>query len=373
MGTPELIPHSSLAASFAELAQQHGAQLLWRVRSGSHAYGLANAHSDFDERGIFALPASRYGGLHALPNQLSDAKADHVYYALRRVFELLLESNPGMVEMLYTPSDCVLSGCTILGPLLDARAAFVSKALVRAKLGYAMGQIKKARGQNKWINQPQPESPPQPQQFCYWLPSPALAAGSMPGRPKPLTQLPVPLEHCHVARVEHGGHWYRLYHIGVEARGVFRGGGMPVCEAIPVALEQSAFVGLMTFNEQGFQKAQLDHHNYWNWRKLRNSARWQQQEAGELDYDAKNLMHCLRLLYSAQQVLTHREPLVRVDGAIREELLAVRAGAFTYAQLIARAQSLVATCEHALVGVDLPEQPAASVAEALLWNIYAKL
>lgn len=347
--------------------------LLWRVRSGSHAYGLANAHSDFDERGIFAIPARRYGGLQVLPNQLSDAKGDHVYYALRRVLELLLESNPSMVEMIYTPTDCVLAASPLLTPLLAARSTFITKALVRAKLGFAMGQVKKARGQNKWINQPQPESPPQPQQFCYWLPLQSLSGGSLPGRPKTLAQLPVSLEHCHVARVEHGGHWYRLYHIGESARGVFRGGGLPVCEAIPQELEQSNFIGLITFNEQAFQKAQLDHHNYWNWRKLRNAARWHQQEAGELDYDAKNLMHCLRLLYSAQHVLKQREPLVRVSGAIREQLLAVRSGAFTYAQLIDQAQNLTEACEDALGQADLPEQPALLVAEELLWKIDAAL
>ena len=370
LNAPCLTPHATLAGSFSELSVRHDARLLWRVRAGSHAYGLANQHSDFDERGIFALPPQCYGGLQPLPNQLSDAKADHVYFSLRRVFELGLESNPSMVEMLYTPSDCVLASSAVMVPLLESRGAFISKALVRAKLGYAMGQIKKARGQNKWINQPQPEQAPTPQQFCYWLPQ---HPEGLPGRPKALTNLPVPLEHCHVARVEHGGHWYRLYHLGPEARGVFRGGGMPVCESIPLALEHSGFMGLLTFNEQGFQKAQLDHHNYWNWRNLRNAARWQQQEAGELDYDAKNLMHCLRLLHSAQHLLAHGEPMVRVAGAIREELLAVRAGSFRYAELIERAQGMVAACEQALITTDLPDELSVVALEALLWKINAQL
>jgi uncharacterized protein len=318
------------------------------------------------------IPPARYAGFEVLPNQLSDAKGDHVYYSVRRVFELLLEANPTMVELIYTPPDCVLHCDGVMQPLFDARALTLTQALVRAKLGYAMGQIKKARGQNKWINQPQPESPPRPEQFCYWISALAGDAGALPARPKPLAQLPVPIAHCHVARVEHGGQWYRLYHIGAEARGVFRGDGLPVCESISKEQETQQFIGLMSFNEQGFQKAKLDHHNYWRWRAERNDARWLAQERGQLDYDAKNLMHCMRLLFSARQVLTHGAPLVRVEGAERDELLAIRAGQFSYRELIVRAENLVAQCEQELSASLLPETVDSTRLSALFWQICAR-
>ncbi len=358
-GLQVIDPHPALASALTEQAQLHSAKLLCRLRSGSHAYGLAGPQSDVDERGIFVIPSVYYASLSALPKQISDAKSDNVYYSVQRVFELLAESNPAMVELLYTPQDCILACDSALQMLFEARPLLVTQALVRAKIGYAMGQIKKARGQKKWINQPQPEAPPQVEQFCYWIPDARTGnVQTLPARPRPLIELPVPLAHCHVARVEHGGQMYRLYHIGAQARGVFRG-GLPVCESITKTQELDSFLGLLLFNEQGFQRAKLDHHNYWRWRAERNDARWVAQESGQLDYDAKNLMHCMRLLFSARQMLDGAGPLVRVSGALRSELLDIRSGKFSYRQLIERADALVASCEADLrlsalpVAVDL--------------------
>jgi predicted nucleotidyltransferase len=364
-----ILPDPSLAQAMHALCHEYGAQLHCRLRSGSHAYGLAGPQSDVDERGIYIVPPDRYAGLSAIPNQISDAKGDHVYYSLRRVVELIAESNPTLMEIIFTPPDCILACSSVLQPLFSAKSQLLSQALVRAKLGYAMGQIKKARGQNKWINQPQPEAAPTAQQFCHWLPASIDATDALPGRPKPLALLPVSLEHCHVARVEHAGHWYRLYHIGPEARGVFRGGGMPVCESIAKAIETSSYLGLMMFNEQGFQRAKLDHHNYWRWREERNDARWLAQEHGQLDYDAKNLMHCMRLLFSARNVLEHGAPLVRVAGDIQAELIAIRTGQFSYKALIQRADSLVAECEAAMAASKLPEQVDLNLLNQVFWQV----
>ena len=370
-----ILPHTSVAQAMQSLEQKHGAELHCRLRSGSHANGLAGPHSDVDERGIYIVPPQRYAGLSAIPNQISDAKGDHVYYSLRRVVELIGESNPTLMEILFTPQDCILACTGVLQPLFGVKTQLISQALVHAKLGYAMGQIKKARGQNKWINQPQPENAPVAQQFCHWLPA-AFEVDTLPGRPKPLAQLPVPLEHCHVARVEHAEHWYRLYHLGANARGVFRGGGLPVCEAIPKELESSCYLGLLMFNEQGFQRAKLDHHNYWHWRAERNDARWlaqerSLQEGGQLDYDAKNLMHCMRLLFSARNVLEHGVPLVRVTGEIGAELIAIRSGQFSYKELIQRADALVSLCEAALTTSQLPEQCDQNLLNKVFWQVNA--
>jgi len=351
-----IAPHPELAASIIDLTQRFDARLLCRLRSGSHAYGLAGAHSDLDERGIFIVPARHYAALDTIPKQISDAKSDNVYYSVQRVFELLAEANPGIVELLYTPADCFLACDPALKILFDARALLLTQSLVRAKIGYAMGQIKKARGQKKWINQPQPEAPPNAEQFCFWIPDSQYAQTTLPARPRAIAELPLPLAHCHVARVEHGGHLFRLYQIGPEARGVFRGAGLPVCESIDKERERSSYLGLLLFNEQGFQRAKLDHHNYWRWRTERNDARWTAQENGQLDYDAKNLMHCMRLLFSARQMLDGGAPLVRVSGAQKTELLDIRAGAYTYPQLIARADALVESCEADLPTSNLPEQ-----------------
>ena len=60
------------------------------------------------------------------------------------------------------PDDCVLKTSPEMQQLIAARDIFVSKQCADTHAGYAMSQIKKARGQNKWINNPKPPEPPEP-------------------------------------------------------------------------------------------------------------------------------------------------------------------------------------------------------------------
>jgi hypothetical protein len=96
-----------------------------------------------------------------------------------------------------------------------------------------MSQIKKARGQNKWINNPKPKVAPRKEDFCYVIPKARLALSDAPPcRPEPLNQIGWELAHYHAARLEHVPDTYRLYHYGSNARGTFRGDVL-VCESIP--------------------------------------------------------------------------------------------------------------------------------------------
>ena len=58
----------------------------------------------------------------------------------------------------------------------------------------------------------------------------------------------------------------------------------------------------------------IDWKNYWTWIKERNPNRWIAQEKGEINYDTKNMQHCIRLLLSTKNILTKGEPIVRFEG-----------------------------------------------------------
>ena len=100
------------------------------------------------------------------------------------------------------------------------------------------------------------------------------------------------------------------------------------------------FICLMTFNKNAFEQAKSKHRQYWEWRRTRNEARWRSQEAGLLDYDAKNLMHTFRLLYSSLNIIEHGEPIVRFSGEKLQELCDIRAGRFCYDALVSKAEAL---------------------------------
>jgi predicted nucleotidyltransferase len=164
-----------------ELLATRPESILFECIAGSRAYGTANANSDEDTRGIFAVAARDYLNLERPADQVSDARGNVVYYSLRRVIELLTQANPNILELLFMPDDCVLKTSPEMQQLIAARDIFISKQCADTHAGYAMSQIKKARGQNKWINNPKPPEPgPHARSHC--APSVGISANiTQPG------------------------------------------------------------------------------------------------------------------------------------------------------------------------------------------------
>lgn len=351
------------------LLEHRSPALLFECVSGSHAYGTNTTDSDRDLRGIFALPSDAYLGLSVPASQVADARNDIVYYSLRRTIELLANANPNVLELLFMPADCIRVTSPEMDALIAHRHLFVSRQCVQTHLGYAISQIKKARGQNKWINQPQPERPPAKEDFCYIVPRERLLADDAPpSRPQSLKLVGWDLSGYHASQMEHARDVYRLYRYGTDAHGVFRE-DMLVCESIPQEDEVSRFAGLLFYNEQAWKQAMVDHQNYWTWRRERNEARWRQQEAGELDYDAKNLMHTVRLLLSGESILLRGEPIVRFSGELLDLLMSIRHGRFTYEQIMAIANDIMARCESLPAYRGLPEGIDTMAADRLLQQL----
>src|SRR5262245_22132895 len=142
--------------SLEDLKTHGQASVIFECVAGSRAYGTTTQSSDEDRRGIFVVPSSAYLDLARPADQLGDARGNVVYYSLRRIVELLSQANPNILELLYMPADCILKDTIEMQELTSQRLLFVTKQCAETHAGYAMSQIKKARGQNKWINNPKP-------------------------------------------------------------------------------------------------------------------------------------------------------------------------------------------------------------------------
>lgn len=350
------------------LQNQNSNSIIFESVVGSQAYGTATPESDEDIKGIFVQPAHSLLSLQAPPQQVADAKNDVVYYSLARFLELALGANPNIIELLFMPAECVRFRSEHFDLLERNRSLFITKQAYQSHVGYALAQIKKARGQNKWINNPQPKSPPQREDFCWFIPR--QSEGPLPLRPIPLSEANLSLEECHASALEHAPSMYRVYHYGASAKGVFRGGKL-VCESIPIDDEAERCIGLLIANEQAYDRALRDHRNYWTWRKERNESRWETQESGRIDYDAKNMMHTFRLLMSGESILQNGFPIVRFEGEQLEFLMKVRNGSYQYGELIELAESKSATLKGLHDRCDLQEAPDARDAEKLLKEITA--
>lgn len=348
------------------LQNQNSNSIIFESIVGSHAYGTATPKSDEDIKGIFVLPPAALLSLQTPPQQVSDAKNDIVYYSLARFLELALGATPNIIELLFMPGECNRLRTEYFDLLEQNRSLFITKQAYQSHVGYALAQIKKARGQNKWVNNPQPENPPRRDNFCWFVPRSDETA--LPLRPVPIAESKIDLSECHASALEHAPFMYRLYHYGSSAKGVFRGGKL-VCESIPIDDEKERCTGLLIANEQAYDRALRDHRNYWTWRKERNENRWETQESGRIDYDAKNMMHTFRLLMSGESILQNGFPIVRFEGEQLEFLMNVRNGAFKYDELIERAESKSANLEELHDRCKLPERPDSEKAERLLKEI----
>lgn len=318
---------------YSSLAAADSSAVMFRGIVGSRAYGTASATSDTDVRGIFVVPSKSYVRLTPPPKQVSDERNDHIYYSLLRFCELMSEANPTTLEMLYLPQDCILKTTTAFEVLERNRDIFISQMAVDSHLGYAVSQIKKARGCNKRVWNPWPEKPPEPEDYCTFI-------SDVRQHPKTLMESGVDLRRCKAAPVAKSvvTDILAVYDFGADTGGVFRG-GKTVLFDIPKG-DSGKRIGVMIFNKQAFESAKRQHQEYWNWKRNRNDARWVQQERGELDYDAKNMMHLTRLLFSGENIVKNGEPIVRFEGKKLETLLSIRRGEWTFDAIMDQAETI---------------------------------
>ncbi len=108
---------------------------------GSQAGGLANDGSDTDTRGAFALPFWWSCGLNDAPTDLVSADGSHTFWELTKTVKQALRADPNTLELLFVPS---VRATDELGAwLLEARDAFVSRAIFGSFGRYALSQLDK--------------------------------------------------------------------------------------------------------------------------------------------------------------------------------------------------------------------------------------
>jgi len=339
--------------TLADLQSDSCDRVIFRGISGSRAYGTSHAASDTDIRGIFVTGKTAYLTLNEEQKQVSDERGDICYYSLRRFCELAAAANPNFLELLFLPEDCMLFHDHYFDWLSASRDIFISQLASKSYLDYAQAQIKKARGQNKRVHHPYSKEVPRQEDFCWFIPS---QSSGVPGRPISIKESGHALANCHIAAVEHTEDLYRLYDYGKSGRGAFRN-GMLVCESIPPEDEVTRFCGYLIYRAGLFERALTEHRQYWEWYEQRNAARWQTQETGAMDYDAKNLMHTFRLMYSGLNILTHGVPLVRFTGDKLQFLLDIKAGKFAYDELQQQAETLAGEFDEQRRKSTLPPAP----------------
>lgn len=327
-------------------------RIIFECIAGSRLYGTNTPDSDFDIRGFYVNSPLEYLGLKRTEPvlQIGDEKHNNVYYSLKRAFELLEESNPNQIELLYVPEDCVKIKKPIMDELIANRHLFISKRAYNSHISYSIAQCRKCRGANKMVNHPEMFKKPVKEDFCWVIDDleSKLNEYQMPCRPIPLKSAGERFKNIneyHVSALEHVPNTYRLYYYGADSKGVFRGDDMLVCESIPYDDEKEKFAGLLIYNKHEYEKALEQHRKYKIWRKERNESRWTDQENNVIDFDCKNLYHTFRLLLSGENILLNGCPIVRFEGEQLEFLMKIRRAEFKYEYLMEKVDAKMAELE----------------------------
>lgn len=331
--------------------------------SGSTAYGLDLPHSDIDKRGVFYAPRAAFFRSEAL-TQLSSDSGDYAYTELGRFFELLIKGNPTMIELLNTPKDKVLKKHSMFDKI--NRAYYLSKTCKDTFAGYAMTQIRKARGLNKKIYNPIDKERKTVLDFCF-VPS---GQGTIP-LVDFLEERKLDMDNCGLSKVPHMTDVYGLYHaIGKGYKGIFKTTTSNDVLLTSVDKKDSP-ITYMSFQKSAYSRYCKEYKEYWEWVEKRNEERFKNTLSHGKNYDSKNMMHTFRLLNMAEEIAVHGEVIVkRPDRAF---LLKIRAGDYDYEELLNMAEDKIESMKAAYEVSDLPEKPNEPKLKSLLQEFREEL
>lgn len=328
--------------------------LLVKHYAGSLAYGTNLPTSDVDFRGIFvADPINIRTPFYPIKQAEDASEEDTTIYELSNFMKLALDCNPNVVETLWVDDSSIVvssPGYQLLrqhaGQLLSSKIAFTTS-------GYALSQLKRIKGHNKWINNPQPEQRPQQVDFISLV-------HNFDGTKK----FKVDLREYQTGYrlVPYSGDTYGLYREdGYSPFNPENGNLNTDYEGDTHQLGVPLFI--IKFNRAVYVSAKETWDNYWTWKKNRNASRSALEE--QYGYDTKHAMHLVRLLRMGAEVLETGVLLVKRPDA--QELLDIRAGKWTYDEVVEYAEMMDNHVREVLYPkTNLPKKPNLKLAAELV-------
>lgn len=351
-------------------------RLLYEYIRGSHLYGLATKDSDVDTSAVFIAHQKTMMGLGLdYAEQISDERNDTTWYEIGKFCNMLLKSNPTVLEALFVPKDKIITPpSSIIMPLFENRDQFITKECFKPFIGYSIEQIKKARGLNKKIVNPVTERLT-PFDFAYtFYKQGSTKIGNW------LDNRGLDKDFCGLVHIPNMHDTYGVYYdwgAHFEKEGIktfkelvnYKNGKMfafilkfyelpfnkngkaeewfennkKVLHYRGMCLENSTDMRgssvskgekplcWMVYNESGFKDHCKKYKEYKEWEKNRNPKRYESNL--NKNYDSKNLMHTLRLMHMGREIAEGRG-IILERNEDRQFLMDVRNHKFEYDELM---------------------------------------
>ena len=346
--------------------------LLFKTLSGSRAYGTNKPTSDFDYRGVYILPIENLLD-YSYVDQVSDDTNDETYYEIGRFLQLLQTQNPNIIELFNMPEENILYKHPMFDDILQYKDKFLSKVCRDSFGGYAIAQIKKARGLNKKIVNPVDKERKNVLDFCYAI----VGYKSVPLK-EFLVNSGYQQNKCGLVAIDHARDTYAMFYDHYSSKENSRLGYRGIMNddltsnevrlsSIPVG---ETPVTTILYNKDGYTKYCKDYKEYWEWVEKRNDDRYQTNQEHGKGYDSKNMMHCIRLTRMAMEIAEQKKVIVRRPDA--EELLTIRNGDAEYGDLLNEAETSIKLLDELYERSDLPEKIDPKFVNDILLNFRKK-
>ena len=141
--------------------------LIFLTVAGSHAYGLATETSDMDIRGIFIADKTYVIGDNRIEHYQNSTN-DTVIYELKFVLHLIADQNPNVVELLNVDEEDIIYATEEYWNIRKHRDELLSSLCKFRFSGYAISQLKRIKGHNRWLAKEQEGKFGKPDRHPYW-------------------------------------------------------------------------------------------------------------------------------------------------------------------------------------------------------------
>lgn len=332
-----------------------------KVLAGSRAYGTNHEGSDWDYRGIFVgSPIQIRTPFFPIKEQSDSTEEDTKYYELCQFMKLAIDCNPNILEILHVGEQAVLFSTPSYEILREAAPRLLNRKVAFTTTGYAMSQLARIKGHNKWINNPMPEQQPRQSEFI------SLVTNFTPDKFFSFEDVRQKVLTGHVF-ASYGSQEQALL-LGIypgkpEDRLFDRNGAILVADDLDKATNRPLMI--VKFNKDEYNVHKDKWSNYWTWKKNRNAARSELEE--KHGFDTKHAMHLVRLLRMGKEALT--EGIINVHRSDAAELLDIRNGKWTYEEILEYANELNEEVKRLADTSYLPKTPDIKFAAQLIIQI----
>ena len=335
-------------------------KIIYKTIVGSQSYGTNTPNSDVDYKGVYIQ--DKRDILSFKYKQQVDVGKDEVYYEIRRFLELVQSANPTLLEMLYSPDFCVLETSPEFEIVKNHRDKFLTKMCRNSFGGFAVAQIKKAKGLDKKMNwENKRVSRKSPIDFAYAY----IDGKTMPVK-KWLELEDRKQEFCGLTKLNHFKDCYALYYDysaqygkeynrkveDLKFKGLIADNSNSFrLSSIPKYMSPETVI---YYNKDGYSQHCKDYREYQEWLDNRNEQRYVDIKAHDQKIDGKNMLHCRRLLDMAKEIAI--EGTLNVLRPNAEYLLSIRRGEVELDDIIAKAEEDILELDELYEKADLPDK-----------------